>query len=53
MKKFKVGIQLFSLRNEMEKDMDATLAAVKDAGFDCVEFAGYFGKSAEEFTKCR
>lgn len=29
MKKFKVGIQLYSLRNAMEKDMDATLRSVK------------------------
>ena len=48
MKKFKVGIQLYSLRDEMEKDMDATLKAVKEMGYDCVEFAGYFGRSAEE-----
>lgn len=48
MKKFKVGIQLYSLRDDMEKDMDATLKAVKDMGYDCVEFAGYFGKTAEE-----
>lgn len=48
MKKFKVGIQLYSLRDSMEKDMDATLKAVKEMGYDYVEFAGYFGKSAEE-----
>ena len=48
MKKFKVGIQLYSLRDAMEKDMDATLKAVKEMGYDYVEFAGYFGKSAEE-----
>ena len=30
MKKFKVGIQLYSIRDEMEKDMDATLKAVKE-----------------------
>lgn len=48
MKKFKVGIQLYSLRDEMEKDMDATLKDVKNMGYDCVEFAGYFGKTAEE-----
>jgi len=48
MKKFKVGIQLYSLRNAMEKDMDATLRAVKEMGYDYVEFAGYFGKSAQE-----
>lgn len=48
MKKFKIGIQLYSLRDEMEKDMDATLKAVKEMGYDCVEFAGYFGHTAEE-----
>ena len=48
MKKFKVGLQLYSVRDDMEKDMDATLAAVKEMGYDYVEFAGYFGKSAEE-----
>ena len=42
MKKFKVGIQLYSIRDEMEKDMDATLKAVKEMGYDCVEFAGFF-----------
>lgn len=48
MKKFKVGIQLYSLHDAMEKDMDATLKAVKEMGYDYVEFAGYFDKSAEE-----
>ncbi len=48
MKKFKVGLQLYSVRDEMEKDMDATLRAVKEMGYDYVEFAGYFGKGAEE-----
>lgn len=44
----KIGLQLYSVRNEMERDMDKTLAAVKAMGYDYVEFAGYFGKSAEE-----
>ena len=48
MKKFKVGLQLYSVRDAMEKDMDATLKAVKEMGYDYVEFAGYFGKTAEE-----
>ena len=48
MKKFKVGLQLYSVRDEMEKDMDATLKAVKEMGYDYVEFAGYYGKTAEE-----
>ena len=46
MKKFKVGVQLYSVRDAMEKDMDATLKAIKEMGYDYVEFAGYFGKSA-------
>lgn len=48
MSNFKVGIQLYSLRDAMEKDMEKTLKAVKEMGYDYVEFAGYFGKSAEE-----
>ena len=48
MKQFKVGLQLYSVRDEMEKDMDATLKAVKEMGYDYVEFAGYYGKTAEE-----
>ncbi len=48
MKNFKVGIQLYSVRDDMAKDFEGTLKAVKAAGYDYVEFAGYFGKSAEE-----
>lgn len=48
MKQFKVGLQLYSVRDAMEKDMDATLKAVKEMGYDYVEFAGYFCKTAEE-----
>lgn len=49
MKKFKLGLQLFSVRDEMEKDVEATIKAVSEMGYDFVEPAGYFGKSAEEF----
>ena len=48
MKNFRIGLQLYSVREDMEKDMDATLKAVAEMGYDCVEFAGYFGHSAEE-----
>ena len=48
MKKLKVGLQLYSVRGDMEKDMEQTLKKVKEIGHDYVEFAGYFGKSAEE-----
>lgn len=48
MKNLKVGLQLYSIREAMEADMDAALKAVKEMGYDYVEFAGYFGKSAAE-----
>ncbi len=48
MKQFKVGVQLYSVRDFMEKDFYGTLKAIKEAGYDYVEFAGYFEKSAEE-----
>lgn len=48
MKNFKVGLQLYSIRDKMEENMDAALKAVKEMGYDYVEFAGYFGKSVQE-----
>ena len=48
MKQFKVGLQLYSVRDDMASDFAGTLKEVKEAGYDYVEFAGYYGKSAEE-----
>ena len=48
MEKLKIGIQLYSLREEMAKDMDATLKKVAEMGYEVVEFAGFFDKSADE-----
>jgi sugar phosphate isomerase/epimerase len=48
MKKFNIGLQLYSIREYMKDDVDNALREVKAAGYDFVEFAGYFGKSAEE-----
>lgn len=47
----KVGVQLYSVRGEMEQNVPKTLEAVKKAGYDYVEFAGYFGYSAGELKK--
>ena len=49
MKTLPVGIQLYTVRDEMAKDLSATLAAVKNAGYDYVEPAGLFGLSGEAF----
>ncbi len=51
MKKLKVGLQLYGLRDKMKEDMDATLKAVKEMGYDYVEFADYFDKPAEEIKE--
>lgn len=49
MKKFKLGLQLYTVRDEMAKDVEATLKAVSEMGYEIVEPAGYFDKTAEEF----
>lgn len=51
MKDFKVGVQLYSVRDDMEKDIDGTLKALKEMGYDYVEFAGYYDLSAEELKQ--
>ena len=44
----KVALQLYTVRDDMGKDMEGTLQRVKDMGYDHVEFAGYFGRTADE-----
>ena len=51
MKNMKVALQLYSVRQAMNVDLEATLQAVKKMGYDYVEFAGYFGYSAEDLRK--
>lgn len=48
-----IAIQLYSLREEMEKDFEGTLKYVSELGYDGVEFAGLYGRTAEEIkTLC-
>ena len=48
MKKLPIGIQVYSVRNEASADLEGTLAKIRDLGYDGVEFAGLYGKSAAE-----
>lgn len=48
MKAFKLGVQLYSVRDDAAKDIEATLKAVKAMGYDGVELAGLYGKTPEE-----
>ena len=42
----KYGLQLYSVRDAMEKDVRSTLARVAQIGYTSVEFAGFFGVDA-------
>jgi len=44
------GVQLYTLRTEMQKNVDATLERVARIGYKEVEFAGYFGKSPAQIA---
>ncbi len=41
-----IGLQLYTLRNEMTEDFEGTLARIAEMGYREMEFAGYFGRSA-------
>lgn len=44
----KYGIQMYSLRDVTQNDLEGALADVAGMGYDNVEFAGFFGHSAAE-----
>ncbi|MEO7966704.1 MAG: sugar phosphate isomerase/epimerase, partial [Gemmatimonadaceae bacterium] len=44
------GLGLYTVRAEMEKSVEATLARIAKIGYREVEFAGYFGKSPAEIA---
>jgi len=50
-RKIPVGLQLYSIRNQCEKDLPGMLAAVSKIGYKGVEFAGYYGHSAKDLRK--
>jgi sugar phosphate isomerase/epimerase len=43
-----IAVQMYTLREESDKDFVGTLKKVAELGFDGVEFAGYGGLSAKE-----
>jgi sugar phosphate isomerase/epimerase len=44
----RLGLQLYTVRNEMGKDFEGTLAKVAAAGYREVEFAGYFDHAPKD-----
>lgn len=49
--KLPIALQLYSVRDEVEKDFEGTVKKVKSLGYDGVEFAGLYGKTAAEVKK--
>src|SRR5262245_11342079 len=49
-----VGLELYSVRNELQRDLQATVRAVAKMGYQCVEFyAPYFQWSEDETKQMR
>lgn len=44
------GLQLYTVRTEMEKSVEATLAKVAQLGYKEVEFAGYFNRTPAQIA---
>jgi sugar phosphate isomerase/epimerase len=44
----KVGVQLYTVRDQMQADFEGTIAKVAQIGYKEVEFAGYFGRTGQQ-----
>jgi sugar phosphate isomerase/epimerase len=44
----KFGLQLYSVRADCARDLPGTIAAVAKMGYQAVEFAGYYNRSAKD-----
>jgi len=50
-KKIPIGLQVYSVRGEAQKDLAGVLAQVAEMGYEGVEFAGYYNWPAEKIRK--
>ena len=50
-KKIPIGLQLYSVRSEWQKDLAAVIQAVGKMGYKGGEFAGYYGRDAKTLRK--
>lgn len=48
---FPIALQLYSVRDDLEKDFEGTLRKVKAMGYEGVEFAGLYGHKPAEVKK--
>ncbi len=45
------GLQLYSLRHQLQKDVPGTLKYIRESGYTDVETAGFYGMSPADFKK--
>ncbi|HVX66011.1 MAG TPA: sugar phosphate isomerase/epimerase [Bryobacteraceae bacterium] len=50
-KKIGLALQLYTVRDDCKKDLPGTIAAVGKIGYEGVEFAGYYDRTAAELRK--
>ena len=48
MKTLPVAVQVYSVRDDAEKDFAGTMKKIKEIGYDGVELAGLYGKEPAE-----
>jgi len=48
MKRIPIALQLYSVREDCARDLRKTLEEVASMGYEGVEFAGYYGRTAGE-----
>lgn len=51
MARIPIALQLYSVRHECEKDLPGTLRAIAEMGYEGVEFAGFYGRTAQELKR--
>src|SRR5688500_241772 len=51
MARIPVALQVYSVRKEAAEDLPGTLKAIKEAGYEGVEFAGYYERTAQELKR--
>lgn len=51
MAKIPIALQLYSVRDDCQRDLPGVLSAVARMGYEGVEFAGYYGRNAKELKQ--
>ena len=50
-RRFPIGLQLYSVREDCKRDLPGTIVAVAKMGYKGVEFAGYYDRTAKQLRK--